>query len=148
MAATLAWIVAAGALLPLQNLLLAAMVSRGLGSVTALAINSVVGVVLLAALNLALYGPAVLATAARNWQVWFVLPGVLGTCVVFAVLSGYTRLGATLPTICLIAGQLTASVLLDVGGFTGRRGEFPASYWAGVVLFTTGAVMVVGSRRG
>ena len=121
MAPTLVWIVAAGALLPLQNLLLAAMVSRGVGPITALALNSMVGVVLLVSLDIALYGPAVLATTARNWQIWFVLPGVLGTYVVFAVLSGFTRLGATLPTICLIAGHLAASVLLDVGGSTARR---------------------------
>lgn len=147
MASTLAWIVAAGALLPLQNLLLAAMVSRGLSPITALALNSIVGVILLVALNLVLYGPTAIAATARSLQIWFVLPGVLGTCVVFAVLSGYTRLGATLPTIFLIVGQLAASVLLDVGGLTERRGGFPVSFWAGVVLFVVGAAMVVASRR-
>ena len=56
---TVALVLLAGASLSLEILILSAMVARGLGQITALALNSAVGLVLLVGVNLALLGPGV-----------------------------------------------------------------------------------------
>lgn len=145
-AGALALVFVGGVALAVQNLLLASMVARGLAQITALALNSIVGVVLLLALNAAWLGRGAAQATAGAWQWWFVLPGLLGTFVVFALLAGYTRVGAAAPTVALIAGQVLAAVALDAAGFTTRAAPLGALGWLGVVLFLAGAALVVASR--
>lgn len=145
--AALALVFVAGGALAVQNLLLAAMVARGLAHTTALALNSIVGVLLLLVLNAAWYGRSAVAATAFAWQWWFVLPGLLGTFVVFALLAGYTRAGAAAPTVALIAGQVLAAVALDALGLTARPAQLGALGWLGVALFIGGATLVAVSTR-
>lgn len=147
-AAALALVFAGGVTLAIQHLLLAGMVARGLAHVTALALNSIVGVLLLVAINGAWLGAPVVASTARSFQWWFVLPGVLGTFVVFALLVGYTRAGAAAPTVALIAGQVLAAVALDAFGQTASGQPLGIVGWAGIVLFVAGAALVLASRAG
>src|SRR5258706_12745978 len=56
-----------GVALAIQNLLLSAMVARGLNHITALAVNSALGVLLLVLVNFALYGPGVAGTVPLAW---------------------------------------------------------------------------------
>jgi transporter family-2 protein len=136
-----------GVTLAIQNLLLAGMVGRGLASITALALNSLVGVTLLLVINLAWHGTAVVGTVAQSWQPWFLLPGILGTFVVFAMLIGYTRAGATIPTASLITGQLLAVALIDQFRAQGPGPLGPLG-WLGIALLIAGATLVIFAPRG
>jgi bacterial/archaeal transporter family-2 protein len=144
---TIALVLLAGSSLSLQNLILSAMVARGLGPITALALNSAVGLALLVGVNLALLGPGVLPLVAQAWRWWFIVPGLLGTLAVFAMLTGYTRLGAATPTIALIAGQVLTALLLDLTGLTLRPGALTPAGWAGIALFVVGAALFLYSRN-
>jgi bacterial/archaeal transporter family-2 protein len=146
-AGALALVFVGGAAIALQNLLLASMVARGLPQITALALNSIVGVALLLVLNARWYGRIAMAATAGAWQWWFLLPGLLGTFVVFAMLAGYTRVGAAAPTVALISGQVIAAVALDELGLTARSMPLGPLGWLGVLLFVLGAALVVASAR-
>lgn len=134
---------AAGIAQALQNLLLGAMLARGLPPVAALALNSAVGLALLLGLNLMLYGPAMASTVTQAWRWWFLLPGLLGTLVVFALLLGYARLGATIPSATVIAGQLLAAAALDAAGLTARSAPMGPTTWLGLALLLAGALLVL-----
>jgi transporter family-2 protein len=133
-----------GVALALQNLVLAAIVARGLAFPAVLMVNTIVGLALLLAINLATAGPAFVGAVAGKWQTWFLLPGLLGTFVVFCMVFGYSRAGAAAPTIGLIAGQLLGSVALDALGATGRTPS--TSALLGAALVGAGAVLVVLAR--
>jgi bacterial/archaeal transporter family-2 protein len=145
-AGTVALVLLAGASLSLQNLILSAMVARGLGQITALALNSAVGLVLLVGVNLALLGPGVVPLVAHAWRWWFILPGLLGTFAVFALLTGYTKVGAATPTVALIAGQVLTALVLDLAGLTVRPGALTPAGWAGIALFVVGGALFLYAR--
>ncbi len=145
--AVVALAIAGGACLAAQNLLLSAMVGRGLHQVTALALNSIVGVTFLVAVNLAFFGPPVAALVARSWQWWFALPGILGTIAVFAMLYGWTSVGAVVPTVSLIAAQLAAAALLDQFRVTAASRALEPLGWLGIVLVVAGAGLALVFRR-
>jgi transporter family-2 protein len=138
---------AGGACLAVQNLLLSAMVGRGLHHLTALALNSIVGVTLLVLVNVAIFGPPVTALVVRAWQWWFVLPGILGTIAVFAMLYGWTSVGAVVPTVSLIAAQLVAAALLDHFRATAASRELEPLGWLGIALIVAGAGLALLFRR-
>lgn len=114
-------LIAAGAALVIQNVLMA-RITGSMGSVlVALVLNSSIGLVLLTTLLLRKFGPGGLATIAAEFRWWFVLPGLLGSFFVFASITGYQRLGAA-PTIALlVASQLLFGLAWDVfkGGTQG-----------------------------
>jgi transporter family-2 protein len=143
---TVALVLLAGASLSLQNLILSAMVARGLGQITALALNSAVGLVLLVGVNLALLGPGVVLLVAQAWRWWFIVPGLLGTFAVFALLTGYTKVGAATPTVALIAGQVLTALVLDLAGLTVRPGALTPAGWAGIALFVGGGALFLYAR--
>ena len=146
-AAVVALAVSGGACLAVQNLLLSAMVGRGLQHATALALNSIVGVTFLVLVNLAVFGPPVASVVARTWQWWFVLPGILGTIAVFAMLYGWTSVGAVVPTVSLIAAQLVAAALLDQFRATAATRELEPLGWLGIALIVGGAGLALVFRR-
>ena len=88
-----------------------------------------------------------LLLVAHAWRWWFILPGLLGTFAVFALLTGYTRLGAATPTVALIAGQVLTALLLDLAGLTLRPGALTPAGWAGIALFVVGAALFLYSRN-
>ncbi len=123
------------------------MVARGLNHITALAVNSALGILLLVLVNFALYGPGVAATVARAWEWWFLLPGILGTFAVFAVLYGWTHVGATVPTVSLIAAQIVAAALIDQMLRPANARPLEPLGWVGIVLVVAGAALVMMNRR-
>jgi transporter family-2 protein len=138
---------AGGFALAVQNLILSAIVARGLAFPVALLLNTLVGLALLLAINLATAGPALVGNVAAAWKPWFLLPGLLGTFVVFCMVFGYSRAGATAPTVGLIAGQVLASIALDAMQVGPGSKPMSASSLLGAGLVVAGAVLVVLSRR-
>ena len=108
--------VLAGCALVAQNVVMAAMLARGLGLLFALIMNSLVGLVLLCSVALMSDSGASLTDEARWLQPWFLASGLLGTVFVFASLRSYRALGAA-PTIALItAAQMILGLLFDATG--------------------------------
>ncbi len=140
-------VIAAGAVFSVQNLLLAAMVARGVGQFTVLALNAGVAIFLLVALNAAFYGASALTIMARTWQWWYLIPGLMGTFVVFALVFGYTKAGAALPAVALITGQVTTAFLLDAGGISARPVKLTLLSWVGLAMFLGGAALIFLSRE-
>jgi len=138
---------AGGIVLAVQNLVLSAMAARGLAFPAVLLLNTLVGVVLLLAINAATSGAGFVGAIAATWQPWFVLPGLLGTFVVFCMVFGYTRAGAVAPTIGLIAGQVLAALALDA--LQVGPGSRPLSIGGllGALMVAGGAMLVVLARR-
>ena len=136
-----------GVALAIQNLILSGIAARGLAFPTVLLLNTLVGLALLLAINFAVTGTAFVAGVAAAWRWWFLLPGLLGTFVMFAMVFGYTRAGAAAPTIGLIAGQVLASTLLDAMQIGPGSRPPSASALLGGLLVAAGATLVVWSRR-
>lgn len=136
----------AGMALPAQNLMLASMVGRGLAYSTALLLNSLVGLVLLVALNLLLYRGEFISSVTDTWVAWHVVPGLLGTGVVFALLLGFRGVGAVLTTVALITGQVLAATAIDHWRVASTSAQWSGLTWFGLMLFVVGAAIVFGSR--
>lgn len=138
---------AGGIALAIQNLVLSSIVARGLAFPLVLLLNTLVGLTLLLTLNLALAGTAFVGVVGAAWKWWFLLPGLLGTFVMFCMVFGYSTAGAAAPTIGLIAGQVLASLVLDallIG--PGSRQPAPLGI-VGAALVALGAILVGLSRR-
>jgi len=143
----LALALVAGIALAIQNQLLSGMAARALAFPTVLLLNTLVGLALLLSINLATTGSAFIANVGAAWRWWFLVPGLLGTFVVFSMVFGYSIAGAAAPTIGLIAGQVVASLVLDALqiGPGSRQPTFAGV--AGALLVGLGAMLVVWSRR-
>lgn len=138
---------AAGVVLAVQNLLLSSMAARGLAFPVVLLLNTLVGLALLLTINLATTGTAFIGAIGAEWKAWFLLPGLLGTFVVFCMVFGYSRAGAAAPTVGLIAGQVLASVVLDALQIGPGSRQPTAVSVIGAVLVTVGAALFVLARR-
>ena len=136
-----------GMALAIQNLILSAIAARGLAFPTVLLLNTLVGIALLLPVNFALSGTTFVSAVATAWKPWFLLPGLLGTFVMFCMVFGYSRAGAAAPTVGLIAGQVLAAVALDALQI--GPGSRPLSLIGviGAALVATGAILVVLARR-
>ncbi|KEJ98094.1 transporter family-2 protein [Pseudosulfitobacter pseudonitzschiae] len=108
---TPALLVAAGAALVVQNLVMAKITGAASSVLVALLMNSAVGLMVLSALLLWKGGFGEIAAVFRPW---FLIPGLLGTFFVFASITGYKSLGAA-PTIAvLVASQLVFGLAWDL----------------------------------
>jgi bacterial/archaeal transporter family-2 protein len=132
--------------LPIQNLMLAGMVGRGLPYSAALTLNSLVGLVLLVTLNLLLYRSEFVSAVVETWEPWYLIPGLLGTGVMFALLVGFRGVGAVLTTVALIAGQVLAATAIDLYRAGSARDSWTGLTWLGLTLFVVGAAIIFGSR--
>lgn len=138
----LATLAAAGISLVLQNILMVRITQSASTVLIALVVNSSVGLTALLLLLLARRGTAGIAEAIGTIRPWALLPGLLGSFVVFAGIWGYQRLGAA-PTIAvLVASQLLAGLTFDAA----RSGQMTlsANAWqiVGAILLVIGAVLV------
>jgi len=107
-------LVGGGAALVAQNVLMARLSEGAASPLTALLMNSVVGVAVLAILSIVRAGPSGLAEAICGLSPWSLVPGLLGTFFVFVSLAGYRTVGAV-PTIAvLVASQLLFGLLADM----------------------------------
>jgi transporter family-2 protein len=138
---------AGGVLLALQNLLLSSLAARGLAFPAVLLLNTLVGLALLLSINIATTRMAFVGQITAAWTPWYLVPGLLGTFVVFALVFGYSRVGAAAPTIGLIAGQILAAIALDVLQVGPSSRPPTLSGLLGALLVAAGATLVVWSRR-
>ena len=138
---------AGGIVLALQNLVLSSLAARGLAFPAVLLLNTLVGFVLLMSINVATTGPAFIGNIAAAWTPWYLVPGLLGTFVVFVMVFGYSRVGATAPTVGLIAGQILAAIALDVLQVGPSSRPLSTAGIIGALLVAAGAALVVLSRR-
>ncbi|MBF8766194.1 DMT family transporter [Pseudomonas putida] len=88
---TIGLLIAAGAAIVAQNLLMVQISGGASSPLVALLINSAVGFVLLFMLLVGRSGPAGIIETLSGLRLWHVLPGLLGSLFVFASLQGYQR---------------------------------------------------------
>jgi transporter family-2 protein len=134
---------AAGASLALQYTIMLAVMERGIGAVSALLINSLVGLVLLVGIETARLGPSFALDLLARARLWFLLPGLLGTFFVFASLYGYRHQGAATTIVLVVAGQLVMGLALDGMGLTGAARPIAPHTLIGVALLLLGTALVV-----
>lgn len=134
----------AGAILPFQAAS-NAMVGRALGhplwgALTSLVVSLLVIVPALGVLRAP--GPAVAQAVAGPWWLW--IGGVLGAIYVASAAAVTPRLGAGGFLVCVVAGQIVVSVLVDHFGLMGL-GARPVNLTrlAGVALILGGVFLVV-----
>lgn len=135
-------VVAAGGLVGLQAPLNAGL-GRAIGSFPAAAVNFIVGLAALVVI-LAVVGELgnVGDAPAQPW--YYLVGGLMGAVYVTTALSTVGTLGAGGITAATIAGQLTASVLIDRAGILGLA-ERPITpeRLLGIALLVAGVYLVV-----
>ena len=107
-------LIAAGAAIVAQNLLMAHMTGIVSTILITLVINSAVGLVALLVLLFARTGLSGIGEAIGTFRLWSVLPGLLGSFFVFASIVGYQRLGAAATISILVASQLIFGLAIDM----------------------------------
>ena len=105
--------VLAGVALVTQSAIMLAITGRGFSLTSALLFNSLVGVLLLAGLEVLRAGTGFAAEFSQHVKLWFVLPGLLGTFFVFASLYGYKHIGAATTITLIIASQIITGMVMD-----------------------------------
>jgi transporter family-2 protein len=135
--------VAGGAALAIQNVIMAAVVGRGIGFTGTLIINSAVGLVVLAAIETIRSGPGFAAEIVAQAKPWFVVPGLLGTFFVFTGVFGYRHLGAARTIVLIVAAQLALGIALDALSLTGGARQIEIQTLLGAALLVAGAWLVV-----
>ena len=144
---TLGLLVAAGAALVAQNLLMAKITGLAPTVLVALLLNSAVGLLLLTALLLRKTGLSGISELTALFRLWFIIPGILGTFFVYASITGYQSIGAA-PTIAtLVASQLLFGLAWDMSRSDRltRADLLPAMI--GAALLIAGAVLILSRFR-
>jgi transporter family-2 protein len=129
-----------GAQAPVNNVL-----SKKVGTFGAVSVNFLVGTILVLVITYAFAGGIrdIEGVESPAWYYW-VLGGLGGVVIVLAALIGVRELGAGGVTVAVIAGQLTASVVLDRLGVLGL--EQRAITWEkllGIALLAAGTILIV-----
>lgn len=135
-------VVAAGGLVGLQAPLNAGL-GRAIGSVPAAAVNFIVGLAALVVI-LAIVGQLGNVGDAPHEPWYYLVGGLMGAVYVFTALVAVETLGAGGITAATVAGQLTASVLIDRAGILGLT-ERPITWdrMVGIALLVAGVYLVV-----
>lgn len=135
-------VVAAGGLVGLQAPLNAGL-GRAIGSVPAAAVNFIVGLCALVVI-LAVMGELGNVRDAPGVSWYYLVGGLMGAIYVTTALVAVKTLGAGGITAATIAGQLTASVLIDRAGILGLA-ERPVTVerLLGIALLVAGVYLVV-----
>lgn len=135
-------VVAAGGLVGLQAPLNAGL-GRAIGSVPAAAVNFVVGLAALVVI-LAIVGQLGNVGDAPREPWYYLVGGLMGAVYVTTALVAVKTLGAGGITAATVAGQLTASVLIDRAGILGLT-ERPITWdrLVGIALLVGGVYLVV-----
>lgn len=133
----------AGALVPFQaggN----AVLGRALGHpLWATVASLAVSLLVILPLILALRAPAPLLNQASQLPLWAWFGGIAGVIYITSALLLTPRLGAASFIVCVIAGQMVSSLLIDHFGLMGLPiKEASAGRIAGVALIVAGMVMV------
>ncbi|MEA2350779.1 MAG: bacterial/archaeal transporter family-2 protein [Thermoleophilaceae bacterium] len=119
------------------------MLGRHAGKLAAASISFVIGTAVLVAITL-VSGSEVNLSGAVKLPWYYFLGGVLGAAYVTTVLTTVRSLGAGGVTAATIAGQLTASVVLDrVGAFGLPEKQLTIARVVGVALLAGGVFLIV-----
>lgn len=139
----MAVLIAAGAGLVIQNILMAQITEQTSMILVALVLNSAVGLVLLTTLLLRKTGIGGLTEVLQLLKPWMILPGLLGSFFVFASITGYSQLGATSTISLLVASQL----IFGLGWDFLRADRMALSQMGtaalGAILLLAGAYLIV-----
>ena len=111
---TLAFLVAAGIGLVVQNTLMVRITQSSSTILIAMLLNSLVGIVLFAGSLLVKHGLAGFSELASTVCWWTLIPGLLGSFFVFASISGYQNVGAATTIAVLVASQLIGGLVMDI----------------------------------
>lgn len=136
-------LIAAGAGLVVQNILMTRITDQTSMILVALVLNSAVGLVLLTTLLLWKAGHGGLIAVSGVLKPWMIIPGLLGSFFVFASITGYAQLGATSTISLLVASQLIFGLGWDVlrADRVALSQMGPAAL--GAVLLLAGAYLIV-----
>lgn len=131
-------LVAGGAGLVLQNVLMLQIRTNSGSFWAALWLNSAVGLVFLTWFVLVREGSQPMAKLWTHPKWWYVLPGLLGTLFVYTSLQGFAHFGAAITIASLVAAQLVTGIAVDVW----RGDSLSASNVFGAGLLIAGAALV------
>jgi transporter family-2 protein len=135
--------VLAGALLPLQALINGRLGAHLGSPIWAGALQNVIGAVVMVTVAFVLRAQFPSAGQLAGPPAWAWLGGALGATYVMVALLATPRLGAGPAVVAMIAGQLTASLVLDHFGVLHARRPIDWSAVLGVVLVASGAAIIL-----
>ncbi|MDH2913209.1 DMT family transporter [Kosakonia sp. HypNH10] len=139
---TLAFLVAAGIGLVIQNTLMVRITQSSSTILIAMLLNSLVGIVLFVSILLIKQGVGGFQELVSSVKWWTLIPGLLGSFFVFASISGYQNVGAATTIAVLIASQLIGGLVMDVVKSEGVALRALIGPVCGAVLLVIGAWLV------
>ncbi|MDF7760563.1 DMT family transporter [Kosakonia cowanii] len=139
---SLAFLVAAGIGLVVQNMLMVRITQSSSTILIAMLLNSLVGIVLFVSILLIKQGIAGFQELVASVKWWTLIPGLLGSFFVFASISGYQHVGAATTIAVLIASQLIGGLVMDVVKSEGVALRALIGPVCGAVLLVIGAWLV------
>jgi bacterial/archaeal transporter family-2 protein len=120
------------------------VLGKSVGTLPGAFVNFLVGTIALAALVATVGGGFSDVPEARNLSWYYLTGGLLGALYVTCALITVRHLGAGGVTAATIAGQLTASIVIDQLGLLGvAKDPINASKIAGVVFLSMGVYLIV-----
>lgn len=133
----------AGMLVPLQAAMNSTL-GRRIGTVPASAFSFATGTAILLVVAFVFGEGASKLGEIRGLQWYYLLGGALGAVYVTVILVTVRTLGAGALTACIIAGQLTMSVVVDRLGLLGiQQHGLSAARLGGIALLAAGTFLVV-----
>jgi transporter family-2 protein len=117
---------------------------KTVGTLPAASLSFALGLVALVALTVLVGGG--FGDVGEAWSLpwYYLLGGILGAIYVTTVLVAVRTLGASGVTVATVAGQLTASVIIDHFGLLGvEKDPVSVPKLVGIVLLAAGVVLVV-----
>ena len=133
---TLAFLIAAGIGLVVQNTLMVRITQTSSTILIAMLLNSLVGILWFKQ-GMAGFGELV---SSVRW--WTLIPGLLGSFFVFASISGYQNVGAATTIAVLVASQLIGGLMLDIFRSHGVPLRALFGPICGAILLVVGAWLV------
>ena len=134
--------VVAGGLVAMQAPINSAL-GKSVGTFAAASVSFAIGLVVLVAITVVAGGFGEVGKAV-DLEWYYLTGGLLGAAYVTTVLLTVRELGAGGVTAATIAGQLTASVLIDRAGILGLpERQLTASRLLGIALLAAGVVLIV-----
>jgi transporter family-2 protein len=139
---TLAFLVAAGIGLVVQNTIMVRITQSSSTILIAMLLNSLVGIVLFVSILLIKHGLTGAQELVHSIKWWTLIPGLLGSFFVFASISGYQYIGAATTIAVLVASQLIGGLVMDVVRSQGIPWRALVGPVCGAVLLVIGAWLV------
>ncbi|MTH46002.1 DMT family transporter [Intestinirhabdus alba] len=141
-ASTLAFLIAAGIGLVVQNTLMVRISQNASTILIAMLLNSLVGMALFVSILGFRQGAAGFGELLSSVRWWTLIPGLLGSFFVFASISGYQNVGAATTIAVLVASQLIGGLALDILRSQGVPLRALIGPLCGAVMLVIGAWLV------